>query len=89
MLGVVVLASLPEPVKHDGELSCHSHDSSLLGIPSSAASQLEPPAAEIAVGPKGSKDVLGTAHQEATKIGVVMTPESWTEDSCGLDLLQS
>jgi len=59
MLGVVVIASLPEPVKHDGELAGNSHDSSLLGIPSSAASELETPAAEIAVRTKGPKDVLG------------------------------
>ena len=58
MLGVVVIASLPELVKHDGKLAGNSHDSSLLGIPSSAAGELDPQA-EIAVRTKGPKDVLG------------------------------
>ena len=67
MLGDVGLASLPEPAKHDGELSCHRHHRSLLRILPSTVGQLQAPAAEIAVGAKGAKDVLGAANKETTE----------------------
>ena len=67
---VIDLAVLPEVVQEDGQLSSDGDDGAFLGRLAAAFSELQPPAAQVTVGPEGPKDVLGALDQEPAEIAI-------------------
>jgi len=67
---LVLGAGHPEGVEERGELTGHGHHGAFLSVLASAFGEAESPTSEIAIGPEGSEDILGAAHEQATEHGV-------------------
>jgi len=67
---VIDLAVLPEVVQQDGQLSSDGDDGAFLGRLAAAFSELQPPAAQVAVRSERPKDVLGALDQEPAEIAI-------------------
>ena len=67
---LVYFTAHPQVMQQHRQLSCRGHDGSFLRIPSSALGQLQSPAAQIAVRPKRSQNVLRSLYQQRSQIGI-------------------
>jgi len=64
---LVDLARRPQPQEEDREFPGYGHRRSFLRALATPLSQLQPPAPQVAVGPKTTQYVMGALHQKATQ----------------------
>jgi hypothetical protein len=73
---LVDLTGFPQTVQKDGELAGNGSHGSFLRILAASSRQLFAPTPQIGIGAKGSHDVVGAAHEQATEKTVACLGDS-------------
>src|SRR5512140_800991 len=71
-LDIPVYSTYPQVVQQHRQLSCRSHDRSLLSLSSATLRQFQSPASEVTIDTEWSQNVLRSLHQQRPQIRIAL-----------------